>query len=178
MFPLVLCSEVMSLRTICKKRQKLAVKFSSGLDQTLTSTFRVHCSSLVCINLYDSNVGAHGTASKSGQIWFNLLQHWNHIGLTDVRYGFIGLCSEFRCHLSWLILKCHWLSHSWLRRGYLIYSLDMLFRCSDWADKSPQVQVMIVFPTLSKLLSNPQRYILRAFRPPTLLQRGCQWVLC
>lgn len=43
MFQLLLCSEV-----IAKKRQKLAVKFSSGLDQQLTSTF----SSLLIIGVH------------------------------------------------------------------------------------------------------------------------------
>lgn len=112
-----------ALKQWLREDRKLAVEFSSGSDWTLTSTFRVHCSSLVCINLYDSNGGTHGTASRIEKTWSNLLQHWNHIGLTDVRYCFIGLCSEFHCHFSWLILKCHWISHSWLRCGYSIYFL-------------------------------------------------------
>ena len=104
MFHLRPCTEVTA------KRQELAVKFSSGSEQTFTSTFRVHCPSLMRMDLYDGYVGACGiTSKKEKKISSNLLQHWNHICLADVKYRFIGSCSDFHCHFSWLILKCHWL---------------------------------------------------------------------
>lgn len=102
MFHLRPCTEVTA------KRQELAVKFSSGSEQTLTSTFRVHCPSLMRIDLYDGYVGAHGIASKKEKkydlICFSVeiifvWQMWGTVSLDRVQ-TFIAISADWYLNVT------------------------------------------------------------------------------